>query len=110
MGLPQLKIRDGPYMQIYTPPSPVVQAALQFCGDVRRLKEDVSVHTHIKTIANRNLDGWLDAQVLPGDFRPQLAELLTNRAGGRLANRRCREQRSALPLRQGDPRREGARK
>jgi len=27
MGLPQLKIHRGPYMQIYTPPSCLVQAA-----------------------------------------------------------------------------------
>ena len=37
MGLPQLKIRRGPYMQIYTPPSPPVQDAPtipQGCGYV----------------------------------------------------------------------------
>ena len=97
-------------MQIYTPPSPVVQAALQFCGDVRRLKEDVSVHTHIEAIADRNLDGWLDAQILAGDFRPKLAELLAKRAGRRLTGRGSREQGSILPLRQRDSSREGARK
>jgi hypothetical protein len=97
-------------MQIYTPPSPVVQAALQFCGDVRRLKEDVSVHTHIEPIADRNLDGWLDAQILPGNLRPQLAELLADRAGRRLTCRGRREQRSVLPLRQLNPRCECARK
>jgi len=97
-------------MQIYTPPSPLVQATLQFCGDVRRLKEDVPVHTHIETIADRNLDGWLDAQILAGDFRPQLAELLAQRAGRRLTGRGSREQGSILPLRQRDSSREGARK
>ena len=96
-------------MQIYTPPSPVVQAVLQFCGDVRRLKEEVSVHTHIEAIADRNLDGWLDAQILPSDLRPQLAELLADRAGCSLTNRGRREQRSVLPLRQLDPRCEYAR-
>ena len=96
-------------MQIYTPPSPLVQATLQFCGDVRRLKEDVSVHTHIEAIADRNLDGRLDAQILAGDFRAQLAELLADRAGRRLTYRGRREQRSVLPLRQFDPRCEYAR-
>jgi hypothetical protein len=96
-------------MQIYTPPSHLVQATLQFCGDVRRLKEDVSVHTHIEAIADRNLDGRLDAQILAGDFRAQLAELLANRAGCSLTNRGRREQRSVLPLRQLDPRCEYAR-
>ena len=91
-------------MQIYTPPSPVVQAALQFSGDVRRLKEDVSVYTHIEAIADRNLDGRLDAQILAGDFRAQLAELLADRAGRRLTCRGGREQRSVLPLRQINPR------
>src|SRR5713101_8949474 len=97
-------------MHIYTPPSPLVQAVLQFCGDVRRLKEDVSVHTHIEAIADRNLDGRLDAQILAGDFRAQLAELLANRAGCSLTNRGRREQRSVLPLRQLNPRCEYARK
>src|SRR5260370_35066826 len=91
-------------MQIYTPLSLLSQAAQQFCGDVRRLKEDSSVHTHLEAIADRNLDGWLDAQILPGDLRPQLAELLADRAGCSLTCRGRREQRSVLPLRQLNPR------
>src|SRR6266851_1716354 len=96
-------------MQIYTPPSPLVQATLQFRGGVRRLKEDVSVHTHIEPIADRNVDGWLNAQILARDFRTELPELLANRAGRRLTNRGRREQRCVLSLRQIDPRCEYAR-
>src|SRR5260370_41292044 len=32
MGLQQLKLLHGSYMQIYTPPSPLVQRPLQFCS------------------------------------------------------------------------------
>jgi len=41
MGLPQLEIGRGPYIEIYTPPSPLVQAAAQFRKSVRISNRDL---------------------------------------------------------------------
>jgi len=41
MGLPQLEISRGSYIEIYTPPSPLVQAAAQFRKSVRIWNRDL---------------------------------------------------------------------
>ena len=43
------------------------------------VEEHVSIHPNVETIANRNLDRWLDIEITPGHFDAQFTQLLTHR-------------------------------
>ena len=52
---------------------------LLVCRSVGCIKEDVSIHPYIKSVTDRNLDSWLNAQILLSHFSSKLPELLPNR-------------------------------
>ena len=60
LGFPQLGIRCGPYMRYIHDPQELFKRPLQFSRGVGCFEEDVPVHPYVESVADRNLDGWLN--------------------------------------------------